>query len=417
MRLAVLLWIASAAWGQLRLSPDHRSLETKEGKPFFWLADTAWELLHRLNREDTIYYLDQRAAQGFNVIQTVALAELDGLTVGNAYGEVPLVGRNPRQPNEKYFEHVDWVIREAEKRGLIIALLPTWGNKVLQGSWEKGNDVIFDAANARDYGRWIGARYAGSKNLVWVLGGDRRPATVVDVWRAMAEGIREADTGNHLMTFHPNGGASSADVLHAEPWLDFNMLQSGHNARDRRNDEQIRADRARQPIKPVLDGEPRYENHPVDWKPEEKGWFEAYDVRQAAYFAVFAGAAGHTYGCHDVWQMLEPKWTPVGFARGNWKTSLQLEGARQMGLLRKLMESRGFSRLRPEGGLVLRGATSAMVYLPEGGTAKLELPKGNVRLQWFDPRTGRTVPAKGLSAPGEARRGNDWVLLADWESN
>jgi len=407
--------IAGVALGQLRVSADRRYLETAEGKPFFWMADTAWELFHRLNREDAALYLKTRAGQGFNVVQAVVLAELDGLTVGNAYGEAPLVDRDPSRPNEKYFAHVDWVIAEAGRQGMYVALLPTWGNKVVQASWEKTSDVVFNKENARAYGRWIGERYRGAKNVVWVLGGDRNPEKVLQVWRAMAEGIRDQDTGRHLMTYHPNGHASSSTFLHQETWLDFNLLQSGHSVRDKKNDEMIAHDRGLQPVKPVIDGEPRYENHPVDWKPELNGWFDAYDVRRAAYSAVFAGAAGHTYGCHDVWQMLEKKFAAVGLARGEWKSSLVLDGARQMGVMKKLMESRGFLKLKPGPGLVLTGVRSAMVYLPEGGAARILTPGKKAKLRWFDPRTGQISGAgQGMEAPGGSKRGNDWVLLVDW---
>lgn len=415
MRLAACLLLAGVALGQLRVSADRRFLETADGKPFFWMGDTAWELFHRLNREDAAFYLKKRASQGFNVVQAVVLSEMDGLTVPNAYGDLPLFERDPLRPNEKYFEHVDWVIAEAGRQGIYVGLLPTWGNKVLQGTLEKGNDIIFNAENARVYGRWIGARYAKTPNLVWVLGGDRNPEKVVAVWRAMAEGIRETDSGKHLMTFHPNGRSSSSVVLHNEPWLDFNMLQSGHNIRDKRNDEMISRDRGLVPVKPVLDGEPRYENHAVDWKPAENGWFEAFDVRQAAYFAVFAGAAGHTYGCHDIWQFLEKKWAPVGFARGEWHRSLELAGAGQMGILRRLAESRGYTKLKPEAGLVLRGERSAMAYVWDGVVPKMVLPSRGVRYRWFDPRVGTVMKArKGLVVPAGPARGNDWVLLADW---
>ena len=60
----------------IRVAANHRSLETTNGQPFFWLGDTAWELFHRLNREETIEYLDTRKAQGFNVILAVALVPL-----------------------------------------------------------------------------------------------------------------------------------------------------------------------------------------------------------------------------------------------------------------------------------------------------------------------------------------------------
>ena len=81
-------------------------------------------------------YLEKRAEQGFNVIQAVALAELDGLNTPNPYGHVPLKDNDPAQPNEAYFEHVDYIIRKADELGLYIALLPTWGDKLNTKSWE-----------------------------------------------------------------------------------------------------------------------------------------------------------------------------------------------------------------------------------------------------------------------------------------
>src|SRR5690349_6787568 len=75
----------------LRVSDNKHHLVTTDGKPFFWLGDTAWELFHKLNREDAELYFKTRADQGFNVIQVVALAELDGLHKPNAYGATPLL--------------------------------------------------------------------------------------------------------------------------------------------------------------------------------------------------------------------------------------------------------------------------------------------------------------------------------------
>jgi anti-anti-sigma factor len=111
---------------RLRVSENRRFLITEDGKPFFYLGDTAWELFHRLNREEVIRYLDTRAAQGFNVIQAVALAEVDGLTEPNAYGKLPLKDRDPTRPaatpgsrpaNEEYdyWDHVDFVFDEAQE--------------------------------------------------------------------------------------------------------------------------------------------------------------------------------------------------------------------------------------------------------------------------------------------------------------
>jgi hypothetical protein len=103
------------------------------------------------------------------------------------------------------------------------------------------------------------------------------------------EGLTEGDGGSHLKTYHPSGGQSSSAWFQNAAWLDFNMMQSSHGAKDIPNDLMIDKDYARTPTKPVLDGELRYENHPVNWKPLENGWFDAFDVRQGTYWSVFAG--------------------------------------------------------------------------------------------------------------------------------
>ena len=112
---------------ELTLSEDHHYLITHNNEPFFWLGGTAWELIHRLNREEVQLYLQDRADKGFTVIQTVILAELDGLNTPNANGHKPLIDNDPAKINEAYFEHVDFILNEAEKLGLYVGLLPTWG--------------------------------------------------------------------------------------------------------------------------------------------------------------------------------------------------------------------------------------------------------------------------------------------------
>ena len=84
---------------QLQVHPLGHTLQTEDGRPFFWLADTAWELVHRLDRRETLEYLDARSRQSFNVIQTVAIAEFDGLNVPNANGHLPLIDNDPMRPN------------------------------------------------------------------------------------------------------------------------------------------------------------------------------------------------------------------------------------------------------------------------------------------------------------------------------
>src|SRR5688572_21040001 len=126
--LFILLVVLSSS-AQLRVSENQRYLQTADGKPFFWLGDTAWELFHRLTREEAERYLQNRAERRFTIVQAVALAELDGLNTPNAYGERPLIDNDPTRPNDAYFAHVDWIVARANALGMYVGLLPTWGDK------------------------------------------------------------------------------------------------------------------------------------------------------------------------------------------------------------------------------------------------------------------------------------------------
>ncbi len=87
---------------RLKVSDNQRFLVQEDGTPFFWLGDTAWELFHRCDREEAEMYLEKRAEQGFNVLQAVALAEIDGLNTPNPYGEKPLISvSKPPSPGQK----------------------------------------------------------------------------------------------------------------------------------------------------------------------------------------------------------------------------------------------------------------------------------------------------------------------------
>ena len=423
--------------GDLKVSPNKRFLVHEDGTPFFYLGDTAWELFHRLNRQEAERYLENRRQKGFTVIQAVVLGELDGLNAQNANGDKPLIDNKPTKPNEAYFRHVDFIVNTAQEKGIYIGMLPTWGDKVTK-AWGKG-PVLFTNDNLKDaeaYGKFLGSRYKNKPNIIWILGGDRVADGVENVWRAMAKGIKEGDGGRHLMTYHPQGGRSSAEWFHTDRWLDFNMLQSGHHAFDNPNYEKITADYNRTLTKPCFDGEPRYEDHCVNWKPEN-GWFGDFDVRQAAYWALFAGAFGHTYGCHDIWQMYAPGRAPISSARNYWYDVMDLPGAWDMMHVRNLMESRPFVTGVPDQSLIsgdtgsggehiqaTRGDDYAFIYLPFGQKVVVVLGKisgEKIKAWWFDPRTGKaklidTYPNSGtreFDPPGEPARGNDWVLVLD----
>jgi len=433
--------------GKLKVSENHRYLVFEDGTPFFYLGDTAWELFHRLSKTDAEKYLENRRQKGFTVIQAVALAELDGLNAPNAEGEKPLFNNDPAKPNEKYFQHVDWVIKKAAEKGIFIGLLPTWGDK-WNKKWGVGPE-IFTPENARIYGKYLGERYKNTPNIIWITGGDRpvendEQRTIVT---EMAKGLRDGDGGAHLITFHPTGGSGSSKYFHNEPWLDFNMRQNGHSPSYTERYQMTLTDYNLEPVKPVFDGEPIYEDHPINFKPDENGHSVAADVRRPLYWNLFSGAFGHTYGHHSVWQMYAPGKDPVNRPLMPWYEAIDQPGAAQMIYGRLLMESRPFLTRIPDNSIVVTSdvpssvpgagaycfiatrdqkGTYAMIYAPVGRkfSVKMDVIKGkDVVAWWFNPRNGETIRIGNFAntgiqtfntpTPGESL---DWILVLDDKS-
>ena len=416
--------------GKLQVSENGRYLQYASGDPFFYLGETAWELFHRLNYEEAGLFLENRREKGFTVIQAVILAELDGLNTPSANGELPLMDLDPTRPNEAYFLFVDSVISLAAGKGLFIGLLPTWGDKV-DRKWGEG-PVIFNPENAFAYGAMLGKRYRDFPNIIWIIGGDRPCRGNEEVWDAMATGIRSEDT-NHLMTFHPTGSRSSSECFQQSGWLDFNMYQSGHSDRYIPNYRKILSDYALSPVKPCMDGEPIYESHPFGWDPRN-GISGEDDVRRAAYWALFSGAHGHTYGNHCIWQMWAPGREPVNYPPMSWKEALDLPAAWDMIHVRRLMESRPMLDRYPDpsiiwgsaGGTIdhiaaTQGEGYAFVFLPSNPEVIIDFSRirgERFRTWWYNPRTGEAVPDRDVEGGSRVAfltpvSGVDWILVID----
>jgi hypothetical protein len=274
-----------------------------------------------------------------------------------------------------------------------------------------------------------------------VLGGDRNADGIENVWRALARGIAIGVSGREdydavLMTFHPRGGGTSSTWFHDDAWLDFNMHQTGHSRPDKtRCWLKIERDYARTPAKPVLDGEPLYEDHPIEFNAKEFGYsFDAH-VRQRAYWDLFAGAIGHTYGNHSVWQMYAPGRKPINGPLLTWYEAIDRPGAAEMQHVRALIESRPVLSRVPDASLVpdalegadhiaaTRGDGYAFIYSPQGRRFTVALGKisgERLEARWYNPRTGTALPpvavenkgAREFTPPSEGF-GSDWVLVLD----
>ena len=432
----------------LKVSKNGHFLMDSEGNPFFWQGDTGWLLFTKLNRQEVLHYLDNRAQKGFNVIQVMVL---HSVSAKNMYGDSALVNRDVTHPlvtkgnsfdnpNEyDYWDNVDYVINEAGKRGIYIAMVPIWGGNVKAG--------YVDVKQGKAYAEFLANRYKNVPNVIWVNGGDIPGSDSLAVWNTIGETLKQNDP-NHLITFHPRGRTQSSMWFHNKKWLDFNMFQSGHRRYDQDdtkldygedNWRYVQTDFNLKPTKPTLDGEPSYEGIPQGLHDTTQPYWNASDARRYAYWAVFAGACGHTYGDNAVMQFYNPKdKEPAYGAKEYWTEAINDPGAGQIQYLKKLMLSRPYFERVPDTTLVnsstqgekynyqiaTRGKDYAFIYTYNGRNIAVNMGKiegKQVIASWYSPRNGQTTkigqfPNVGVhefNPPGEARDGNDWVLILD----
>jgi len=433
---------------RLKVSDNQRYLATVDDEPFFWLGDTGWLLPTRLSREETEVYLEDRRQKGFNVIQISVLHSLRNAV--NFYGDTAIMGQQIDKPlvtpgnsfddplQYDYWDHIDYIIDIAGSKGIYIGIVMVWGSNVRGG--------LVNVEQAKRYGEWIAARYRDKNNVIWLNGGDVRGDDSTSVWNALGSTIRQANPGQ-LITYHPFGRTQSSAWFQNESWLDFNMFQSGHRrydqdtiglAYDEDNWRYAADDYSKVPVKPTLDGEPSYEGIPQGLHdPSQPLWTDK-EVRRYAYWSVFAGCCGFTYGHAAIMAMVQPTdRRPAYGTRVTWDIAMDAPGASQMQYLKQLMLSYPYFERVPANDLlaepqgekydyiaVTRGKNYLFAYTYTGRDFSLDLgklPEGNYSASWFDPRSGKrtvehTYNNKGIvtfNPPGEEETGNDWVLVLD----
>jgi hypothetical protein len=434
---------AQKALPLLEISANKRYFQTADGRPFFWLGDTGWLLFTKCTREETIQYLETRKQQGFNVVQVMLLHTLSAV---NLYGDSALTNHNIAQPRTKagagdhdYWCHIDFVIEEAAKRGIYLALVPVWGSNVKEGK--------VSAAQAGIYAKFLATRYGKYNNIIWLNGGDIKGSDNLEVWNSIGTTIKKYDQ-QHLLGFHPRGRTSSSEWFQQSDWLDFNMFQSGHKdySQDTVANEKhhfgednwkfVREDYARTPLKPTMDGEPSYENIPHGLHDSlAKRWTDD-DIRRYAYWSVFAGGAGFTYGENAVMQFnrIGDKTANYGVNK-NWTETIHAPGAEQLKYLKQLILSKPYFDRTPAQEIITdnsqsrygyiiatKGKNYAMFYTYTGRNFSIDFSKLAFKAgiaEWFNPKDGSRRPAGNLAKtgiiefnpPGDEKPGNDWVLL------
>lgn len=432
----------------LKVSKNKRYLVDENGNPFFWLGDTGWLLFKKLNREEAETYLENRKEKGFNVIQVMLMHNFNDPV--NIYGDSAFINKDITQPlttqNNSfededaydYWDHVDYIIDLAAEKGIYMALVPVWGSNV------KDNNITPEQISI--YAKWLAERYKDKCNIIWLNGGDIKGSDYTDIWETLGSTLHENDP-NHLITFHPRGRTQSSMWFHNSNWLDFNMIQSGHRRYDQDDTElnfgednwrYIQVDYNLQPIKPTIDGEPSYEDIPQGLHDTLQPYWTNNDVRRYAYWSVFAGAFGFTYGHNAIMQFYRPEDKTSSYGpRGYWDKALDAPGATQMKYLKELLLSRPFLERVPDQSLIAydqgdkydylpatRGNDYAFIYAYTGRIipVKLGILKGEkLKASWFCPRDGswqeigviKNFGIREFAPPGGLMDGNDWVLVLE----
>lgn len=429
--------------GKLVVSGNHHYLQQANGTPFFWQGETGWLMPERLNRDEVAYYLDHCQADGYNVVQ---VQTIDGVPAINAYGQFPMPdGFNFKDINKKgvygYWDHMDYIIKTAEHNGIYIGMVCIWGNLVKAG--------LMNIAQAKAYGKFLAERYKDYPNIIWIIGGDIPGDVDTDIWNTLAETIKSLDK-NHLMTYHPRGRTMSSIWFNNSDWLDFNMFQSGHRRYGQCTKDQsclfgldteednwryVKASLAMSPVKPVIDGEPSYEGIPQGLHdPAQKRW-QACDVRRYAYWSVFAGAFGHTYGNNSIMQFMHPGVNPAYGATESWWDAMKDSGFSQMKYLKNLMLTFPFFERVPDQSLIAgknglhyeqvlatRGNDYLLVYNYFGSSMQIDLSKisgAKKNAWWYNPQSGALnyigefdSKVTTFYPEGSYQGGSDRVLIA-----
>ncbi len=400
--------------GNLMVSANGRFLQFENGQPFLWLGDTGWLLPERLNRDEAVYYLKHCHEAGFNVVQVQVLNDVPSF---NIYGKMSNpsgwdLSKADPDGTYSYWDHLDYIIDAAANYGIYIGMVAIWGSQIKNGH--------INEAQAKTYGQFLANRYKNRKNIVWIMGGDIEGDIHPEVWNALATTIKAIDH-NHLMTYHPHGRYTSARWWSKAPWIDFHMFQSGHRRYGQRmgnafypipdsteEDNWMYVDStwSHKPIKPVIDGEPSYENIPIGLHDPSEGRWKAADVRRYAYWSVFAGSCGHTYGHNSIMQMLRPG-IATGYgtdgAEKPWYVAMEDSGYNEMKYLKALMLAMPYFTRIPDQSIVIgnglrydrlsatRGNDYLIVYSYRSDSMKIDLRKitgKKKNLWWMYAATG-----------------------------
>lgn len=147
----------------------------------------------------------------------------------NRYGHLPFEGNvDFSRPDEAYHEHALELIRKTESMQLLVVMAQPWLGCCEEGFGNRPDKPIQKngPVKNRQYGQYLGRKFASAKNLFWIMGGDNDPKGDRECLFALFEGLRETAPAHQLMTYHASPPHSSTDLLQYAPWLGFSFIST-----------------------------------------------------------------------------------------------------------------------------------------------------------------------------------------------
>src|SRR4030095_4768829 len=206
------LFGAKAAQGPIRVSSNGRYFVDAQGKPFYFLADTQWELFRRYSLNEAKLILEDRKDKGFSVVM-VMLTGVGNGTGPNLEGQRPWLNDNPTAPDRDYFTNVDAVVKQAEANDI----------HLLIGIYHQTYGSRMTAENAKAWAVWVTNRYRDYPNIIWTIYPQATESSRPIVSQ-LAEGIQEGDGGRHLVSMHPDPSPAASSFMHAERGPSFSSM-------------------------------------------------------------------------------------------------------------------------------------------------------------------------------------------------
>ncbi|MCM3902736.1 MAG: glycoside hydrolase family 140 protein [Pyrinomonadaceae bacterium] len=408
----------------LTMASTSRHLQDQNGKPFLLVGDAAWNLFVNLSKSDADFYLENRKQLGFTgVIVSLIEPLLAANAPQNLHGVAPFTGQAfTTTPNDAYFAHVDYIIKSAAAKGIIILLFPVYlGANCGSQGWCAEVEAA-TISDMRGWGQYVGNRYKDTDNIIWVIGGDMDPSPVREKVQAVVDGIRSADS-RHLFTAHNDVDQMAVTPWPGAAWLNVNTVYTASFTLY----ESILAARSNFPSKPVFLLESRYENAGL---PTPK------ELRAQSYWTLLSGGFGHVFGNCPLWGF--------GFAgqfcaSTDWKAELNSVGSLNMQHFQALFHSRHWHSLVPDTSHTVLTAgygtfgdpdyaqaacaadgSSILAYLPSSRpiTVTGACLQGDMMIAWwYDPSNGAatqigTFPSTMPQTFSPPTSG-DWVLVVD----